>query len=85
MPRFRVCSILRRNETGTQVVTDVDVWRAATILIKNHGEDAALVAAQRADELLAEGDVEGEKVFKMILEAVRELQRKGPLKGERVN
>ena len=37
---------------------DVDVWRTAHILIKQHGEDAALVAAQRADELLASGDVD---------------------------
>jgi hypothetical protein len=35
--------------------------------------------------LLAEGDVEGERVFKMILEAVRELLRKRPSEGERVN
>jgi hypothetical protein len=47
---------------STLLPTDIDIWRAANILIKSHGEDAALVAAQRADELLAEGDVEGERV-----------------------
>lgn len=46
---------------------------------------AVLVAAQRADVLLARGDVEGEKVFKVILEAVRALQRKRPLAGERAS
>jgi hypothetical protein len=74
-----------RRSLEPQVVSDVDIWRAANILIKSHAEDAALVAAQRADELLAEGDVEGERVFKMILEVVRELQRKKPQESERVN
>ncbi|HWI25350.1 MAG TPA: hypothetical protein VN668_00145 [Stellaceae bacterium] len=39
--------------------SDLDIWRAAHLLIKRHGADAAVVAAQRADELLAAGDVEG--------------------------
>ena len=36
-------------------IADIDVWRAADLLIKRHGADAAIVAAQRADELLAQG------------------------------
>lgn len=67
------------------MLPDIDVWRAANILIKRHGDGAALVAAQRADALLAEGDLEGEKVFKMILEAIRDLQRTTPREGERSN
>ena len=82
---FLFRSTLSPNGSGLQVVADVDVWRAATILIKSHGEGAALVAAQRADELLAEGDVEGEIVFKMIAEAIRELQRAKRTDGERAN
>jgi hypothetical protein len=38
-------------------MTDPDIFRAAKLLIDQHGEDAALRAAQRADELLEEGDV----------------------------
>lgn len=45
-------------------IDDIDVWRAANILVKQHGENAALVAAQRADEMLAEGDIEGQIVWK---------------------
>ena len=30
-------------------VTDIDIWRAANLLVKRHGDDAAIVAAQRAD------------------------------------
>ncbi len=33
-----------------------DIWRTADLLMKQHGEDAECVAAQRADALLAEGD-----------------------------
>ena len=66
-------------------VADIDVWRAADLLIKRHGEDAAIVAAQRADELLEAGDVEGQIVFKRIVEAINELQRQTPEPGETVN
>ena len=27
----------------------IDIWRAANLLIKQHGENAEIVAAQRAD------------------------------------
>ena len=66
-------------------IADIDVWRAADLLIKRHGEDAAIVAAQRADELLEAGDVEGQIVFKRIVEAINELQRQKPEPGETVN
>ena len=66
-------------------IAQVDVWRAANILVKHHGEDAALFAAQRADALLAEGDVEGQRVFKEIVKAINELQRGKPGECERIN
>jgi hypothetical protein len=34
-------------------VTTFDIWRSADELIKRHGEDAAIHAAMKADELLA--------------------------------
>jgi hypothetical protein len=34
------------------VISELDIWRAATLLIRQHGDDAEIVAAQRADELL---------------------------------
>ena len=66
-------------------VSDLDVWRAVNLLLKRHGRDAAIVAAQRADELLAAGDVDGQAVWKRIVEAILELLRDEPDKGERVN
>ena len=39
-----------------------DIWRAAKLLVDHHGADAPIRAAQRADELLATGDMEGRSV-----------------------
>jgi hypothetical protein len=43
-------------------VIDPDIYRAAKLLIDQHGDDAAIKAAQRADQLLDEGDVQGSAV-----------------------
>ncbi len=43
------------------------------------------MAARRADELLAAGDVEGCAVWKRILAAIGELTRTKLAMGERVN
>jgi hypothetical protein len=47
-------------------------------------KDAALRAAQRADELLEEGDVDGSAAWRRILAAVEELRR-GRRRGEPLN
>ena len=39
--------------------SDLDIFRTAGVLIREHGEDAALEAGQRADAMLAKGDMEG--------------------------
>jgi hypothetical protein len=67
------------------MLDDPDIWRAANLLVKQHGHEAALVAARRSDEMLAVGDVEGCAIWKRILEAVAELSRAKPAAGERVN
>ncbi len=49
---------------GPMTIADLDIWRAANLLIQRHGgPDAAIVAAQRADECLASGDAEGQHVW----------------------
>ncbi len=67
------------------MISDLDIWRSANILIEQHGDDAALMAAQHADKLLAEGNIEGQRVFKEIVKAINELQRNKPGESERVN
>ena len=69
----------------SRMIDDRDIWSAANLLLKRYGEDAAVQAAQRADELFDEGDFDGCAIWKRILAAVGELSRTKPARGERVN
>jgi hypothetical protein len=46
------------------LIPDLDIYRAAKLLIDQHGPDAGLSAAGRADLLLEEGDTEGAAVWR---------------------
>ncbi|MBI4968219.1 MAG: hypothetical protein HZC25_08895 [Rhodospirillales bacterium] len=67
------------------MTSDIDVLRAASLLINRHGENASLQAAMRHDELLANGDVEGAIVWKRILRAIDEIGRKKRRPDEELN
>ena len=64
------------------MITDLDIYRSANVLVHEHGEDAALEAAQRADAMLERGDMEGCAVWKRIVRAVEEIERKERREGE---
>jgi hypothetical protein len=66
------------------LAADPDITRAVKYMIDQHGEDAAIRASLRADELLAERDEEGSAVWRRILEAIEELTR-GRRDGEPLN
>ena len=57
------------------MVSDLDIYRSANVLVKHHGPDAPIHAAMRADAMLEKGDLDGYAVWKRILRAVEELQR----------
>jgi hypothetical protein len=63
---------------------DPDIFRAAKLIIDQHGTEAANFAAGRADLLLEDGDLEGSAVWRRILAAIEELQR-GRREDEAVN
>ncbi len=42
-------------------------------------------AAQRADAMLEKGRLDGQRVWKRVLSAVKEIQRQEPREGEAVN
>ena len=46
------------------VTSNIDIYRAANELIRQHGEDAPIHASMRHDELLEAGDVDGCVVWK---------------------
>ncbi len=58
------------------MTSDLDVYRAAHLLIGRHGDDAPIEAAMRADELMEVGDMEGRAVGLRVVKAVEELQSK---------
>ncbi len=41
------------------IVSDLDIYRSG-VLVKQHGEDAPIEAAMRADAMLDKGDLEAE-------------------------
>ncbi len=38
---------------------DLDIYRSANVLIREHGEDAPIQAATRADAMFDKGDLDG--------------------------
>ncbi len=58
------------------MTSDLDIYRSANELIKQHGDAADIEAAMRADERLAAGDMEGEAVWLRIVMATEELLSK---------
>jgi hypothetical protein len=67
------------------MTSDLDIYRTASVLIREHGEEADFVAAQRADGFLEAGDIDGQMIWKRVLAAVKEIQREEPEEGEAVN
>ena len=66
------------------MIPDIDIWRSANVIVKRYGEDAALEAAKRADDLLEAGDMDGCAIWKQIVAAVEDLQRTKPRSNEAV-
>ncbi len=64
------------------MVSDLDIYRTANVLIKLRCADAPIHAAMRADAMLEKGDLDGCAVWKRILKAVGELQREKLEPGE---
>ena len=67
------------------MIPDIDIWRSSQVLVKQHGADAPIYAAMRADAMLDKGDLDGYAVWKRILRAVGELRRVEPDPGTRVH
>ena len=68
------------------MTSDLDIYRTANALIKQHGERwAELHAAMRADELLEAGDMDGRRVWLRVLEAVLELAKPKPDEADAVH
>jgi hypothetical protein len=67
------------------MIPDRDVWAAAVLMVKRYADDAMLEAAERADQLLDEGDMAAAETWHRILNAIERLQAKVPAEGEKVH
>ena len=56
------------------MVPEIDIWRTAPLLIRQHGEDAEIVAAQRVDALWQRVGYEGCAIWLRVKRALVELQ-----------
>jgi len=56
------------------VVSDLDIYRAANLVITRHGPNSLIEAAQMIDCMLANGDEEGRLVWRRIKRAIEALQ-----------
>jgi hypothetical protein len=82
-PFFDATTPSRTDETDMR--SKLDIWRTASATVAEHGNNAKLVASLRADSLLAQYDVDGHLQWKRIKNAIRELQRDKPRRGEWLN
>lgn len=52
---------------------DTDIWQAADLMVKRHGDDAPAFAAKHAHELLEAGEVERRRAWLRIMAASKAL------------
>ena len=67
------------------MISDLDLWRAANVMIKRYGDGAATEVAMRADEFLDQGNLDGQRLWMRIVQAIEEMQRERPRDGEAVH
>ncbi len=67
------------------MTSDLDIYRSANVLIREHGEDGAMEAVKHADAMLEKGDLEGQAVWKRIVKAVEEIQRRERKREEKTH
>jgi len=56
------------------MVSNLDIWRAANLLIREYGDDAELEAVRRQDLMLDRNDDEGRLVWARIRRAIEALR-----------
>ncbi len=65
--------------------SDLDIYRSAKLLVKQHGKEAPIHAALKADAMLENGDLDGRAVWLRIVKAVEVLLETQPGDGAAVH
>jgi hypothetical protein len=60
------------------VIPEIDIWRAANLMLKRYGDKALEESAARAEELAAQQDDNGAAVWRRITDAVDQLANQTP-------
>jgi hypothetical protein len=60
------------------MIPEIDIWRAAQLMLKRYGDKALEESATRADELAADGDHDGAVIWRRITDAVLQLANTTP-------
>jgi len=60
------------------MMTEIDIWRAAYLMLWWYGETAQEESARRADEFAEEGDRAGEACWRRIIDAIGQLESATP-------
>jgi hypothetical protein len=60
------------------VIPEIDIWRAAQLMLKRYGDEALEESAARAVELEAVSDDNGAAVWRLIAAAVAQLANTTP-------
>jgi len=62
------------------MIPEIDIWRAATLMLKRYGDKALEQTITRADELAADGDHDGADTWRRItVEQLANTTPPGPL------
>ena len=65
-----------------RMLSDWELWACANELIRQHGADAPIHAAMKADEMLERPDLDGACTWRLIVHRINELLEKP---GDRLN
>jgi hypothetical protein len=60
------------------MIPEIDIWRAANLMLKRYGDKALEESTMRVDELAAEGDHDGVDTWRRISAAVIQLANNTP-------
>ena len=58
------------------ILSDWELWACANEQLRQHGENAAIFAAMRADELLEKADLDGVQNWLLIIDRIEQLLAK---------
>jgi hypothetical protein len=66
--------------TAFSVIREIEIWRAAVLMLNRYADDAGANSFRRGEELAAEGDDAGAVIWRRITVAIEQLtDTTGPL------